>query len=99
MRAIIISHEPSPPESPVEIHRFVFQIDTEFGDSSIQQISLRTARVIVDNLPGPGAFAKMLRAIVTTDRARYDSLLSRTFLRDNNDHELALEPDRGEVCA
>ncbi|EKS72605.1 hypothetical protein BURK_004112 [Burkholderia sp. SJ98] len=98
MRAKIISHEPSPPDSSVEIHRFVFQLDSELGDSSIQQISLRTARVIVNELGGPGAFAKMLRAIVMTDGACYDGLLDRVFLRDFGSQELTVEAEKGEVC-
>jgi hypothetical protein len=79
MKVTIVSHEPAPPESADEIHRFSFWLDDGPGLPKNHFISLRTARVIVKNLVRDDAFTRMLRAIVDTDAADYDSLINTVY--------------------
>jgi chorismate mutase len=52
-------------------------------------ITLRTARVIVENLDRHDAVTKMLRSIVNTERADYDNLTSTTYTNDNDADDAA----------
>jgi len=79
MRATIVSHEVPPESSAAEIHRFRFKLDDGNAPPLTESISLRTARVIVDNLADGNAFIKMLHAIVQTPPGDYDSLVGKDF--------------------
>ncbi len=79
MRATIVSHEVPPESSAAEIHRFSFKLDDGNAPPLTESISLRTARVIVDNLADGNAFIKMLHAIVKTPPGDYDSLVGKDF--------------------
>jgi hypothetical protein len=63
-----------------QIHRFGFVLESESGPPPYKEaISLRTARVLVAHLEDGNAFVEMLRAIVATDAADYNSLIGRKF--------------------
>jgi hypothetical protein len=69
----------------VEVHRFKFLLDDGAAPPLAETISLRTARVIVENLEDGNAFIKMLRAIVKAQPTEYDDLVGRIF-PDHYDH-------------
>ncbi|VXB05074.1 conserved hypothetical protein [Burkholderia sp. 8Y] len=79
MKATIISHEVPADASSAEIHRFRFKLDDGTAPPLMESISLRTARVIVDNLEDGNAFIKMLQAIVKAQPAEYDSLVGKVY--------------------
>lgn len=79
MKATIVSHETPPQTSSAEIHRFRFKLDDGTAAPLTESISLRTARVIVDNLADGNAFIKMLHAIVTAEPNEYDLLVGKIF--------------------
>lgn len=80
MKATIVSHSPVPNGESEQIYRFGFVLDAKRGDPPYaESVSLRTARVLVAHLENGNAFVEMLRAIVSTDAAEYDSLIGRTF--------------------
>lgn len=79
MKATIVSHEKPPESGAAEIHRFKFKLDDGNAPPLTESISLRTARVIVDNLADGNAFIKMLHAIVRTPPDDYDSLVGKGF--------------------
>ncbi|WP_250474986.1 hypothetical protein [Caballeronia sp. GAFFF1] len=83
MKATILSNQPAPPDSLAEIHRFEFVLDDGTGTLVNERISLRTARVIVENLPDGNAFIKMLRSIVATETTGYDQLNNSVYLDDH----------------
>ena len=80
MKATIVSHSPVPDGEFEQIYRFGFVLES--GGSAppyAEAVSLRTARVLVNHLEDGNAFVAMLRTIVATDAASYDSLIGRTF--------------------
>jgi hypothetical protein len=79
MKATIIAHESPPTNASVEIHRFKFLLDDGTAPPLAETISLRTARVIVENLEDGNAFIKMLRAIVRAQPSEYDDLVGQIF--------------------
>ena len=79
MKATISAHESPPTESSVEIHRFKFLLDDGTVSPLAETISLRTARVIVENLADGSAFIKMLQAIVKSLPSQYDDLVGQVF--------------------
>jgi hypothetical protein len=79
MKVTIISHEQAPVASAEEIHRFSFLLDNGDVPAYVENISLRTARVIVENLSDGNAFIRMLREIVAADPADYDKLVGREY--------------------
>ncbi|WP_250474579.1 hypothetical protein [Caballeronia sp. GAFFF1] len=79
MKATIISHEVPPQASSAEIHRFLFKLDDGTAPPLTESISLRTARVIVDNLADGNAFIKMLHAIVKAQPDQYDALVGTEY--------------------
>ena len=79
MKVIIIAHESAPDDSSVEIHRFKFLLDDGKVSPLAETISLRTARVIVENLADGNAFIKMLQAIVKARPDEYDGLIGQIF--------------------
>ncbi|MDR5856098.1 hypothetical protein P9239_20710 [Caballeronia sp. LZ062] len=79
MKATIVSHEEPPETSAAEIHRFSFKLEDGNAPPLTESISLRTARVIVDNLPDGNAFIKMLQAIVNAQPGQYDALVGNVF--------------------
>ncbi|KMZ11178.1 hypothetical protein BHUM_06224c [Candidatus Burkholderia humilis] len=79
MKATIISHEHVPDAAAAEIHRFRFLLDDGNASPFVENISLRTARVIVENLPDGSAFIRMLRAIVAALPHEYDQLVGREY--------------------
>ncbi|WP_175946342.1 hypothetical protein [Caballeronia sp. BCC1704] len=83
MKATITSHQPAPADSMAEIHRFEFELDDGTGAAVNERISLRTARVIVENLPDGNAFIKMLRTIVSTKTDEYDRLNNSVYFDDH----------------
>ena len=80
MKATILSHEavPSGADSS-EVHRFTFILDDGQTLPRSRVISLRTARVLVAELTDADAFVRMLREIVRTEPADYDSLPGQVF--------------------
>lgn len=79
MKATILSHHLVPDGAEAEIHRFMFCLEDGTTAPRVERISLRTARVLAAT-PGDGhAFMLMLREIVRTDPADYDSLIGRSF--------------------
>lgn len=80
MQATIVAHTKPPAGSDVEIHRFTFLLDDGTAPPLSEFISLRTARVIVENLADGNAFIKMLRTIVNAKAEEYDGLAGRIFL-------------------
>lgn len=89
MKATILSHEAAPAMSSAEIHRFKFSLDDGNSVPCSESISLRTARVIVENLVDGNAFIKMLQAIVAADPRDYDALIGQVY----PDHFMNAEPD------
>jgi hypothetical protein len=79
MRATIIAHEKPAEPASEEIHRFRFQLDDDDSGKVTDSISLRTARVIVENLQNGNAFIQMLRVIVSAEPLQYDSLIGHTY--------------------
>ncbi|WP_250475080.1 hypothetical protein [Caballeronia sp. GAFFF1] len=79
MKATIIAHESAPTDASVEIHRFKFLLDDGKACPLAETISLRTARVIVENLEDGNAFIKMLQAIVNAQPTEYDGLIGQVF--------------------
>lgn len=79
MKALILAHAKAPESSSAEIHRFKFQLDDGNAEPYSEFISLRTARVIVDNLEDGNAFIKMLQSIVKTDPSEYDGLIGNVY--------------------
>ncbi|MFM0135119.1 hypothetical protein [Caballeronia grimmiae] len=79
MKATIISHEQPPVEASAEIHRFKFKLEDGNAPPLMESISVRTARVIVENLADGNAFIKMLHAIVETDPRDYDGLVGKIY--------------------
>lgn len=80
MKATILSHEAVPiGADSSEVHRFTFVLDDVQSLPRSRVISLRTARVLVAELKDADAFVKMLREIVRTDPADFDSLLGQVF--------------------
>jgi hypothetical protein len=84
MKAIILSHErvPEGDDAP-EIHRFGFLLDDGQSIPRPRVVSLRTARVLVGELPAVDAFVKMLAAIVQTDPVDYNTLPGQVFVDDD----------------
>jgi hypothetical protein len=80
MKATILSHErvPEGADAP-EIHRFSFLLDDGQTIPRPRVVSLRTARVLVAELPDTDAFVRMLSTIVHTDPADYDTLPGQVF--------------------
>jgi len=80
VKATILSHSPVPDGESEQIYRFGFVVEAENGAPPYtESVSLRTARVLVAHLEDGNAFVEMLRAIVATGAADYDSLVGRTF--------------------
>ena len=80
MKATIVSRAALVDGDSGEIHRFGFVLEDNGGMSPYTRtISLRTARVLVARLEDGHAFIGMLRAIVTTATADYDSLIGQRF--------------------
>jgi hypothetical protein len=80
MKATILSHEAVPiGADSSEVHRFTFVLDDGQTLPRSRVISLRTARVLVAELKDADAFVKMLREIVRTDPADFDSLPGQIF--------------------
>jgi hypothetical protein len=79
MQATIIAHEKPAETSSEEIHRFRFQLDDDESGRVTDSISLRTARVIVENLEDGNAFIQMLRVIVSAEPVQYDSLIGCSY--------------------
>jgi len=80
MKATILSHEAVPiGADSSEVHRFTFVLDDGQTLPRSRVISLRTARVLVAELKDADAFVKMLREIVRTDAADFDSLPGQIF--------------------
>jgi hypothetical protein len=80
MKATILSHEDVPiGADSSEVHRFTFVLDDGQTLPRSRVISLRTARVLVAELKDADAFVKMLREIVRTDSADFDSLPGQIF--------------------
>ena len=80
MKATILSHEAVPiGADSSEVHRFTFVLDDGQTLPRSRVISLRTARVLVAELKDADAFVKMLREIVRTDSADFDSLPGQIF--------------------
>ncbi|WP_244817979.1 hypothetical protein [Caballeronia sp. Lep1P3] len=79
MKATIVSHEAPPETASAEIHRFRFKLEDGNAPPLTESISLRTARVIVDNLTDGNAFIKMLHAIVSAPSGDYDALVGKVF--------------------
>jgi hypothetical protein len=84
MKATILSHEAVPGGADSsEVHRFTFILDDGQTLPRSRVISLRTARVLVTELTDADAFARMLREIVRTEPADYDSLPGQVFADGN----------------
>ena len=79
MQATILSHEKPSGASAGEVHRFRFRIDDAPSGTVTEIVSLRTARVLVDNFQDGNAFIRMLRAIVAARSDEYDGLLGRVY--------------------
>jgi len=79
MKASIISHQPAPVDAEAEIYRFTFCLEDGATVPHAETISLRTARVLVAMLEDGNAFVRMLREIVRTEYADYDTLVGRSF--------------------
>ncbi|WP_244808752.1 hypothetical protein [Caballeronia zhejiangensis] len=84
MKVTIVSHEPPPLGSAEDLHRFRFEAEDGSGLPRRHEITLRTARVIAENLDRRDSVTKMLRAIVSTERADYDGLISNTYIDDKD---------------
>ncbi|WP_244818604.1 hypothetical protein [Caballeronia sp. Lep1P3] len=84
MKATIISQGPPPRDSPLELHRFRFRIDGDSVLATVHVVSLRTARVIVQNLRAVDAVIKMLRAIVAARSDDYDALNNSVYSYDRD---------------
>ncbi|MDR5806128.1 hypothetical protein [Caballeronia sp. LZ001] len=95
MKATIVSHE-EPHGSAAEIHRFRFLLEDGNEKPLEEAISLRTARVIVENLADGNAFIKMLHAIVSSDPADYDALIGKAFPDHFRDQPAANRPMPGK---
>jgi hypothetical protein len=80
MQATIIAHETPGETAAEEIHRFRFQLDDDESGRVTDSISLRTARVIVENLEDGNAFIQMLRVIVSAEPLQYDSLVGSSYI-------------------
>lgn len=86
MKPTILSHEAVPiGADSSEVHRFTFILDDGQTPRRSRVISLCTARVLVAELTDADAFLRMLRAIVRTEPADYDSFPGQVF----NDGEAA----------
>jgi hypothetical protein len=82
MKAIILSHT-NLPEGHEEIHRFTFELHEGGAKAPLtENISLRTARVIVSHLEDGNALIQMLRALVTADPEDYEKLVGAEY-QDN----------------
>ncbi|MGX7006223.1 hypothetical protein [Caballeronia sp. KNU42] len=80
MKATIVSHAPVPDAESEQLYRFKFALEEESGAPPYaESVTLRTACVLVANLENDNAFVAMLRTILATDAAAYDSLIGRTF--------------------
>ncbi|WP_250469801.1 hypothetical protein [Caballeronia sp. GAFFF2] len=79
MKAKITSHFAVEDIGP-EIHQFGFTVEDGFHTPMVETISLRTARVLVSELPDGTAFIAMLRVIVAALPEEYDSLVGRVFI-------------------
>ena len=84
MKVTIVAHENAPPGAAGELHRFPFETADGTGLSRSHWISLRTAKVILDNKPPDDALTKMLRAIVSAGESDYDDLIGNTYTDDND---------------
>jgi hypothetical protein len=80
MKATILWHTPVTSAASAEIYRFGFALEDGSGTPPYTgMVSLRTARVLVAELHNGTAFIGMLRAIVETLEADYDSLVGQQF--------------------
>jgi hypothetical protein len=80
MKATILSHEAVPiGADSSEVHRFTFILDDGQTLPRSRVISLRTARGLVAELADADAFVRMLREIVRTEPADYDSSPGQVF--------------------
>lgn len=79
VKASILSYYPVPDGAEVEVHRFMFCLEDGITIPHAETISLRTARVLVAKLDNGNAFVRMLREIVRTEPAQYDTLIGRSF--------------------
>ncbi|WP_158936988.1 hypothetical protein [Burkholderia sp. S171] len=80
MKATIVSHSPVLEGESEQIYLFGFVLESESGAPPYREaVSLRTARVLVAHLEDGNAFVEMLRVIVATDAANYNSLIGRKF--------------------
>jgi hypothetical protein len=80
MYATILAHEKPAETTSGEIHRFTFRLVDEYSGTLTDSISLRTARVIVANLPNGNAFIQMLRGIVAAEPKEYDTLIGHDYV-------------------
>ncbi|AME27303.2 hypothetical protein AXG89_26910 (plasmid) [Burkholderia sp. PAMC 26561] len=79
VRATILGHS-LVPEGDEQLHIFHYMLDDGgAGPARNESISLRTARVIVANLPDGNALIAMLRAIVDMQPDAYAALVGRQF--------------------
>jgi hypothetical protein len=80
MKATVLWHAPVAGAPSGEVHRFGFALEDAIGARPYSGvISLRTARVLVAELTGNDGFISMLRAIVETLPADYDTLIGQHF--------------------
>jgi hypothetical protein len=80
MKATIVSHSPVSDGESEQLYRFGFVLEAESGAPPYaESVTLRTARVLVAHLENGNAFVGMLKAIVATNAADYDSLIGHTF--------------------
>jgi hypothetical protein len=87
MYATILAHETPEDTKSEEIHRFTFRLMDGYFGSLTDSISLRTARVIVANLPDGNAFIAMLREIVAAEPKDYDALIGHNY-EDKHDYSV-----------
>ncbi|WP_250537173.1 hypothetical protein [Caballeronia sp. AZ10_KS36] len=79
VKATIHAHEAADSDSG-ELHRFIFSISDEMNPQPVRNVvSLRTARVLANELLPDTAFAQMIVSIVRTEPADYDSLVGKVF--------------------
>lgn len=62
-----------------ESHRFQFLVNVREGEFRTEMVTLRTARVMVRELGNYTGLDAMMRMIVSTPSAHYDSLIGARF--------------------
>jgi hypothetical protein len=94
MKAKILGHVAATGAASGEVHRFGFALEDVHGAPCYTGvITLRTARVLVAELVGSDGFMNMLRAIVETLPADYDSLIGQHF-HDGVDPQRLVDPSK-----